>query len=726
MRMCLKRSSENALRIKLLFMWLRKIRTIRVGVARMVSVVISVGLAVNGALVGFTWAAEVATEVAAQETNETSTDQISTSEAVADTDEYATTDETITNKLFANRLGMKFRLIPAGSFMMGSPISDVDRRDNEWQHQVTLSNAYYMGVCEITQGEWKQVMGQNTKSEMDTKRKSPSSEDRYPICRVSWDDAQAFVETLNTEYREELTKELGDGWMYSLPSEAEWEYACRAGTTGPYGGTGEVSDMGWHWGNNAGMEHVGGEKRPNAWGLYDMHGNVCEWCLDSCEEHAWTNTYRDNIVDPLCTYGSMRVIRSGCWDDYDSECRSASRHAKLPSQSNEFMGLRLAIRLVPLIGLSQPVSHDDAVYPAANPARDFEYKEIDGEITITRLKDRVGPVVVPMQIEGRPVTTIGGSTGKKTFTYLAFSHSMASRVILPNSVTTIGEDAFKVNTQLTTIVLPKYLTTIEKGAFYHCTKLRSITIPSSVTSIGAAAFQDCKLLRSITIPRNVTNIGNGAFIGCEQLSAIEVDPENTHYQSIDGVLFSKDGQTLVYYPEGKPGDTYTILNNVTTIERSAFQDCKLSSSITIPKNVTNIGNGAFSCCEQLSAIEVDPENTHYQSIDGVLFSKDGQTLFCYPEGKPGDTYTIPNNVTTIEDFAFNTGKNLSSITIPNSVTTIKDRSLSERQSMVFYPPKIVFYTPLGSMAWKYCQDRKLKCVPMEPTLVSGVLYSCLI
>jgi formylglycine-generating enzyme required for sulfatase activity len=168
---------------------------------------------------------------------------------------------------FTNSIGMEFVLIPAGAFEMGSPSNEAGRDDDDGPiHQVTIKNAFYMGKYEVTQEQWRAVMGDN-----------PSyftGNDNLPVEQVSWDDVQEFIRKLNA-------KEGTD--KYRLPSEAEWEYACRAGTTTRYSFGDSESRLGeyaWYTDNSGSKTHPVGQKKPNPWGLYDMHGNVWEWVLD--------------------------------------------------------------------------------------------------------------------------------------------------------------------------------------------------------------------------------------------------------------------------------------------------------------------------------------------------------------------------------------------------------------------------------------------------------------
>ncbi len=207
--------------------------------------------------------------------------------------------------------GLEMVYIPAGSFLMGSPPDgtlfkpDTERFHAarvEKPHRVTLTRGFYLGKHELTQAQWVRVMGYNPSL---FKNAGPDA----PVETVSWDDCQAFC------------KQAGDGLR--LPTEAEWEYACRAGTEGPYAG--DLDEMGWHLGNSAGTPHPVGRKKPNAWGLHDMHGNVREWCQDlrSIE-------YPDEAVtDPTGAakrdeYNS-HMLRGGSWADYAFFCRSAAR-----------------------------------------------------------------------------------------------------------------------------------------------------------------------------------------------------------------------------------------------------------------------------------------------------------------------------------------------------------------------------------------------------------------
>ena len=230
---------------------------------------------------------------------------------------------------YTNSLGQTFKLIPAGTFAMGSPVSELGRGIDETQHQVTLTQPFYMQIAEVTQAEWEAVMGSN-----------PSFFDSCPSCpveTVSWNDVQEFIAKLNAR---------GEG-TYSLPTEAQWEYAARAGSTSAfYNGAITVDDcsydpnldvIGWYCYNDGLQPKQVGKKTPNAWGLYDMSGNVWEWCSD------WYADYSSTAVtDPTGpSSGSSRVLRGGGWYDYAGFCRSAARLSYTPGVGAHDVGFRL-------------------------------------------------------------------------------------------------------------------------------------------------------------------------------------------------------------------------------------------------------------------------------------------------------------------------------------------------------------------------------------------------
>jgi formylglycine-generating enzyme required for sulfatase activity len=233
---------------------------------------------------------------------------------------------------FTNSLGMTFVSIPAGTFTMGSPEDELGRDSYETQHQVTLTQGYYMQTTEVTQGQWEAVMGSNPSYYSDCGTICPVED-------VSWDEVQEFINELN---------QLGEG-TYSLPTEAQWEYAARAGSTtafanGEITGTGVGYDpnldaMGWYLYNSDDEAHPVAQKTPNAWGLYDMHGNVYEWCQD------WYDSYiSESVTDPAGpSSGSYRVLRGGSWYSNAQDCRSALRYNLTPGGSISFIGFRLVL-----------------------------------------------------------------------------------------------------------------------------------------------------------------------------------------------------------------------------------------------------------------------------------------------------------------------------------------------------------------------------------------------
>ena len=218
-------------------------------------------------------------------------------------------------------LGMEFAWVPAGRFEMGSPAGEEGRDPDEVQHEVRISRGYWMGKYEVTQGEWEAVMGANPSHFKNCMR--------CPVESVSWENVQEFISKLNK-------KESGKGHKHRLPSEAEWEYAARAGTTGAR--YGELDEIAWHEGNSGDTMYPVGLKVANGWGLHDMLGNVWEWTGDWYGEEYPSGA----VTDPRGpASGSIRVIRGGGWSSRARYVRSAARFYDSPGSRGYDVGFRL-------------------------------------------------------------------------------------------------------------------------------------------------------------------------------------------------------------------------------------------------------------------------------------------------------------------------------------------------------------------------------------------------
>ncbi|MCQ2341879.1 MAG: leucine-rich repeat protein [Paludibacteraceae bacterium] len=233
-----------------------------------------------------------------------------------------------------------------------------------------------------------------------------------------------------------------------------------------------------------------------------------------------------------------------------------------------------------------------------------------------------------------------------------------------------------------TVIIPSSVTTIGEWAFYNCSGLTSVTIPSSVTTIGEGAFYNCSGLTSVTIPNSVTTIGDDAFSDCSGLTSPVYNANcfaymPTSYQGAYTILSGIQQIAGDAFSDCSGLTSITIPSSVTTIGEWAFYNCSGLTSVTIPNSVTTIGEGVFSDCSGLTSINVDAANTHYTSMDGVLFNYAKDTLIQYPASNTRSTYTIPNSVTTIGMFAFSNCSGLTSVTIPNSVTTIGNYAFYE-------------------------------------------------
>ncbi len=231
-----------------------------------------------------------------------------------------------TSKPIVNPFGMRFNYIKPGTFQMGSLYGSVDEGP---VHEVTISKGFYIQTTELTKGQWYSVIKSPDWEDVDILIESPNS----PLENVSWEDAQVFIDKLNQKSKRK----------YRLPTEAEWEYACRAGSKTEYsfGNSKDLSSFAWYEQNvyyeGKNKAQLAGQKEPNAWGLYDMHGNVWEWCQD------WFGGYQLGFAtDPTGSEsGHYRVLRGGSWESFADHCRSANRGIALPDDNVISYGFRL-------------------------------------------------------------------------------------------------------------------------------------------------------------------------------------------------------------------------------------------------------------------------------------------------------------------------------------------------------------------------------------------------
>lgn len=240
-----------------------------------------------------------------------------------------------------NELGMKFVWCPAGKFRMGSQQNEAGRDSgSEEPVEVELTQGFWLGKFEVTQGEWKRLMGSTPWKEQVFVREGP----QYAASYVSCDEALEFARKMTKQETRE--GRLPAGWEYALPTEAQWEYACRAGSTTVYCFGDAAEQLGGYawWGGLFGngsakteqYAHEVGRKRANAWGLHDLHGNVYEWCRDGYESKL------PGGADPLVQESTVRASRGGGWFNHAVTCRSASRNRFSTEVRMSFLGFRLA------------------------------------------------------------------------------------------------------------------------------------------------------------------------------------------------------------------------------------------------------------------------------------------------------------------------------------------------------------------------------------------------
>jgi formylglycine-generating enzyme required for sulfatase activity len=268
-----------------------------------------------------------------------------------------------------NSIGMKFVRLPAGTFQMGSPFSEVSRSSDETLHEITLSRAFYMGVYEVTQSQYERVTETNPSGFTSRSRSDRTDTDSFPVEQVSWDDAHEFCRRLSGSVDEATASRT-----YRLPTEAEWEYACRAGesnvrTAFNIGGSLSSVEANFHGRYPYGDGRPGpslfrttkvGLFKPNTIGLYDLHGNAWEWCSDKYNRDYYLNGPKTDPSGPRG--GEQRVCRGGSWRNNAIRCRAAYRGKYDPAVRVDNVGFRAVFTIPETQGAVEPDDdcHSDA------------------------------------------------------------------------------------------------------------------------------------------------------------------------------------------------------------------------------------------------------------------------------------------------------------------------------------------------------------------------------
>ena len=518
---------------------------------------------------------------------------------------------------------------------------------------------FWLSATELTQEQWEPIMEFNLSQHKGAK---------LPIEMISRDDCDVFLEKFNQ------TKEvLSSGLEFRLPELEEWKYAAWAGSAGngcwiKPGMIGNVLDMAWVKENSSNETHAVAMKAANAFGFYDMLGNVWEWlagdapggrgALKGCafsqiaDMCTWNqNLYLSKIQRvPLCGLRLAAHKKDFLWRPLLGGLRRPG------SSNNGQQGGSLRARRLQRQQEAQKAIHKEKVdgYTWSYCVRDGEAEivaEKDGKFSCAVSPSPKGDVTIPSTLGGVSVTRIGQAAFKGC-------KGMAS-VMIPSGVESIGGWAFEGCSGLSSMVIPDGVKIIEGCTFWGCSGLKSVMIPSSVTTISDAAFGYCGGLTSITIPPTVKELRTRVFFGCGalksvmipasvekigwaafvysgELKEINVEQGNQWFTSVGGVLYTKDMTELVACPNALT--SLTIPSTVRKLRDAAIISCGKLESLTIPEGVTDIGWQAVKDCCSLKAV------------------------------------TIPTTVRSIAEIAFCNCRSLTSVTIPASVANIGKRA----------------------------------------------------
>ncbi len=348
----------------------------------------------------------------------------------------------------------------------------------------------------------------------------------------------------------------------------------------------------------------------------------------------------------------------------------------------------------------------------------------DETISISKYIGEDTELIIPSEINGYPVTSIGSGAFSNSDTLIS--------VTIPDSVTSIGLAAFSSCDNLQEVSIPNSITSIPKRAFAWCYKLENISfsdsitiidefafyfasiskldIPNGVEYIGTHAFGSCKSLTEVTISESVLTIHDAAFDFCGNLESFTVDENNRKYISDDGVVYSRDKSELVFYPIAKADFSFTVPESVNIIRDRAFTYNKNIKTINLTKNIRYIMDSAFCLCPALENIYVVEENPYYQSINGVLFNKEYNAVVKYPEGRTDSEYFIPEGTLQIWKFSFAHCNNLVKLILPDGITCIKEYSFDRCLSLaeINLPDSI---TRIGFYAFCSCESLNNIVIP---------------
>jgi len=287
----------------------------------------------------------------------------------------------------------------------------------------------------------------------------------------------------------------------------------------------------------------------------------------------------------------------------------------------------------------------------------------------------------------------------------------------------IPDLAFMWMTNLKSVILPATLTAIGQAGFLLCTGLTSITFPPSLTTIEASAFLGCDNITSFTVPSSVISIGFSAFSSAN-LTAVNVDEANLNYCSVEGVWFNKNKTELILYPSGKADKNYIIPSTVTSVMGQAFSFCKYLTSLSVPSSTIDLGGAICYSCDSMTAFLVDNANPNYSGMNGVLFNKDQSALIRYPSNNENVSYSIPETVDTIKGYAFTNSFKIYSLILPADLSIIEKNGFQycRNLSAIDIPSSV---KSIGQGALTYCINLKSLKLPVGlDSIPVDVFHGC--